>query len=95
LRVVFNNIPVCRNLGERCDESGASKDVEIRNFPAPPPSQLEPVPSSGPGKRILRVPRQREDSGSTAGSVTPSIGVRSGLGILRASQKLVVKRSNM
>lgn len=84
-----------RNLGERCDESGASKDVEISNFPAPPPSQPEPVPSSGPGQRILRVPRQRVDSGSTAGSVTPSIGVWSGLGILRASQKLVVKRSNI
>jgi len=54
----FNNIPVCRNLGEGSDEPKVVEDVGIRNFPTPPSSQSEPVSSSGPGRRILRVPRQ-------------------------------------
>ena len=82
-------------MGEECDNSAAGEDVEMSSVPTPPPSQPEPASSSGPERRVLRVPRQRVDSGSTPGPVTPSTGLRPVLGILRASHKLVVKCSNM
>ena len=92
-RVVFDNTFVVRNLDERSDEPEVVESMETQNVPTPPPSQSGPVSSSGPERRVLRVPRQQLDSIPSSGSA--STGSGPDFGLLRASQKLVVKRSNM